>query len=129
MPNFASLTEIPEPIDYVVCAVPRKIAPIIVRDCIAAAVGGVTLFTSGFAETGEAEGVALQEEIGALAREGDLALIGPNCMGCTTRAWGCASTATSRTAGPATWASSRRAARTGCTSAWSARRAASSAAR
>ena len=81
VPNFASLTEIPEPVDYVVCAVPRKIAPIIVRDCIAAAVGGVTLFTSGFAETGEAEGVALQEQIGALAREGDLLLIGPNCMG------------------------------------------------
>lgn len=81
VPNFASLTEIPEPVDYVVCAVPRKIAPIIVRDCIAAEVGGVTLFTSGFAETGEAEGLELQDQIGRLARDGDLLLIGPNCMG------------------------------------------------
>lgn len=81
IPNFASLTEIPEPVDYVVCAVPRKVAPIIVKDCIAAKVGGVTLFTSGFAETGEKEGLELQDHIGALAREGDLLLIGPNCMG------------------------------------------------
>ena len=81
VPNFASLREIPEPVDYVVCAVPRQVAPIIVRDCIAAGVGGVTLFTSGFAETGEAEGAELQDQIEALAREGDLALIGPNCMG------------------------------------------------
>lgn len=81
VPNFASLAEIPEPVDYVVCAVPRQVAPIIVRDCIAAGVGGVTLFTSGFAETGEAEGAELQAQIEALAREGDLALIGPNCMG------------------------------------------------
>ena len=81
VPNFASLTEIPEPVDYVLCAVPRQVAPIIVRDCIAAGVGGVTLFTSGFAETGEAEGLELQTQIETLAREGDLALIGPNCMG------------------------------------------------
>ncbi|PZC49469.1 MAG: Acyl-CoA synthetase (NDP forming) [Chloroflexi bacterium] len=81
VPNFASLTQIPEPVDYVLCAVPRKIAPFIVKDCIAAKVGGVTLFTSGFAETGEDEGLALQDQIGALARDADLLLIGPNCMG------------------------------------------------
>lgn len=81
VPNVASLTEIPEPVDYVVCAVPRTIAPFIVKDCVATKVGGVTLFTSGFEETGEAEGIALQNQIGEMAREGDLALIGPNCMG------------------------------------------------
>ena len=79
--NYSSLGEIPEPVDFVVCAVPRQISPFIVKDCIANNVGGVTLFTSGFAETGEEEGKVLQDQIEEMAREGDLALIGPNCMG------------------------------------------------
>ncbi len=81
VPNFASLADVPEPVDYVVCAVPRRVAPSIVKDCITAGVGGVTLFTSGFAETGEELGLALQNQIEAMAREADLVLIGPNCMG------------------------------------------------
>lgn len=79
--NYRSLAEIPDEIDYAVCAVPRAVAPRIVADCIAKGVGGVTLFTSGFAETGETEGVRLQEEITAMARGAGLVLIGPNCMG------------------------------------------------
>jgi len=81
IPNFPSLTAIPEEIDYVVCAVPRAISPRIIADCAAKAVGGVALFTSGFAETGEEEGARLQADIGRIAREAGLALIGPNCMG------------------------------------------------
>ena len=81
VPNFPSLAEIPDEIDYVVCAVPRAIAPRIVADCVAKGVGGVAFFTSGFAETGEEEGVRLQAEIGRIAREAGLLLIGPNCMG------------------------------------------------
>ncbi len=81
VPNFASLKDIPDEIDYVMCAVPRAIAPRIIADCAAKEVGGVALFTSGFAETGEDEGVRLQAEIGRIAREAGLPLIGPNCMG------------------------------------------------
>jgi acyl-CoA synthetase (NDP forming) len=81
VPNYDSLLDVPDDIDYVVCAVPRKVAPRIVADCVRKGVGGVTLFTSGFAETGEEEGRRLQNEIGELAREGGLPLIGPNCMG------------------------------------------------
>lgn len=81
VPNFPSLADIPDEIDYVVCAVPRAIAPRIIADCAAKGVGGVALFTSGFAETGEDEAVRLQSEIGRIAREAGLALIGPNCMG------------------------------------------------
>ncbi len=79
--NFPSLADVPEEIDYVLCAVPRPISPRIIADCAAKRVGGVALFTSGFAETGEEEGAHLQAEIGRIAREAGLALIGPNCMG------------------------------------------------
>jgi acyl-CoA synthetase (NDP forming) len=81
VPNYLSLAEVPDEIDFVVCAVPRAIAPRIIADCAANGVGGVSLFTSGFAETGEEEAVHLQSEIGRIAREAGLALIGPNCMG------------------------------------------------
>jgi acyl-CoA synthetase (NDP forming) len=81
VPNYASLADVPGEIDYVVCAVPRSIAPRIVADCAAKGVAGVALFTSGFAETAEPDGIRLQTEIGDIARQARIALIGPNCMG------------------------------------------------
>lgn len=81
VPNYRSLLDIPEPVDYVVCAVPRAVSPRIVQDCIVKGVGGVTLFTSGFAETGTEEGIRLQKAITEMARGSGLVLIGPNCMG------------------------------------------------
>ncbi|MBI2305603.1 MAG: CoA-binding protein [Chloroflexi bacterium] len=79
--NYSSLLDIPGPVDYVIVAVPRAVTPKVVKDCIAKGVGGVTLFTSGFAETGTEEGMRLQEEVRQLAQEWGLNLIGPNCMG------------------------------------------------
>ena len=38
------------------------------------------VFAAGFAETGE---LALQDEIAAMARDGGLAVVGPNCLGYT----------------------------------------------
>jgi len=59
----------------------RDISPSIVADCARKGVAAVSLFTSGFAETEQEEGVRLQRELGELARENGLLLIGPNCMG------------------------------------------------
>ncbi|HET8943249.1 MAG TPA: CoA-binding protein, partial [Dehalococcoidia bacterium] len=88
IPNYKSLAEIPDDIDYVVCAVPRPVAPRIVADCVAKKAGGVGLFTSGFAETETEEGIAAQAQITQIARDGDLLLIGPNCMGIYNRRLG-----------------------------------------
>lgn len=81
IPNYARLTDIPEPVDFVVVAVPRRAAPIVLKDAIAKGVAGVAMFTAGFAETGEEEGLQLQRSLIDLARASDIALIGPNCMG------------------------------------------------
>jgi len=86
--NYPSLLDIPEEIDYVLCAVPRQISPRIIADCIEKGVGAVTLFTSGFAETETEEGIRLQEEIAETARKAGLLLIGPNCMGIYNRRLG-----------------------------------------
>ncbi len=79
--NYRNLLDIPGPIDYVIVSVPREVAPLIVRDCIAKRVGGATLFTSGFSETATEKGRELERTIAQMAREAGLALIGPNCMG------------------------------------------------
>jgi acyl-CoA synthetase (NDP forming) len=79
--NYLSLKDIPGPVDYVIAAVPRAVAPRIVKDCIQKNVGGVCFFTSGFAETGTEEGIRLQQAITDLAREVGLLVIGPNCVG------------------------------------------------
>ena len=79
--NCKSLADVPEPVDYAISAVPRQIAPRILKDCVAAGVKGIGFFTSGFSETGEELGVKLERELRATAAESDIALIGPNCMG------------------------------------------------
>jgi acyl-CoA synthetase (NDP forming) len=79
--NCKSLAEVPEPIDYAISAVPRQIAPRILKDCVAAGVKGIGFFTSGFSETGEELGVKLEGELRTTATESDIALVGPNCMG------------------------------------------------
>jgi acyl-CoA synthetase (NDP forming) len=79
--NYRSLLDIPEPVDYVLVAVPRRVAPRIIADCIQKGVGGASLFTSGFAESHTDEGSSLQETLIQMARDANLNLIGPNCMG------------------------------------------------
>ena len=79
--NFTSLKDIPEPIDYAVVAVPRQVAPRVLRDLIEVGAAGAAFFTSGFAETGEETGIRLQQELQQLAREANFNLVGPNCMG------------------------------------------------
>ncbi len=79
--NFKSLAEVPEEIDYALVAVPRNVAPYVLKDLIAVKANGAGFFTSGFAETGEELGVKLQEQIVEMARAANFNLVGPNCMG------------------------------------------------
>jgi len=79
--NFKSLSEIKDPIDYAVSAVPRQVAPRILRDCVANRVGSIGFFTSGFSETGEELGRQLEAELKQIALSSEIALVGPNCMG------------------------------------------------
>ncbi|OFZ71656.1 MAG: CoA-binding protein, partial [Betaproteobacteria bacterium RBG_16_64_9] len=51
-----------------------------VAACVERRIGGAVIFASGFSEAGE-EGRAKQSELAATAREGGLAIDGPNCLG------------------------------------------------
>ncbi|MFC2060705.1 CoA-binding protein [Chloroflexota bacterium] len=79
--NYASLLDIPEPIDLVIVAVPRSVAPHILEDCIRKEVAAVHFFTAGFAETDTKEGIRLERLLTDRAEQSNLHIVGPNCMG------------------------------------------------
>lgn len=78
-----SLEELPHGVDVVVFCIPEAGVYDAVRLCAERGVGGVVIFASGYAETGE-EGRTRQEAIAQLAQDAGMVLIGPNCMGYTS---------------------------------------------
>ena len=79
--NYSSLADVPEPVDLAIVAVPRTVAPMILKDCIQNNVAAAHFFTAGFAETDTDEGRILQNRLAEGAKQADFCLIGPNCMG------------------------------------------------
>ncbi|MDD5126936.1 MAG: CoA-binding protein [Dehalococcoidales bacterium] len=79
--NFTSLMDIPGDIDLVICAVPRTVSVQILEDCIRKKVGAAHFFTSGFSETGTAEGKKMEAVLREKSHQAGFPLIGPNCMG------------------------------------------------
>jgi acyl-CoA synthetase (NDP forming) len=78
---YPDVKSIPEPPDHVIIGIPAPAVPQVLRDCVVRGVKNVHIFSSGFAETGEIEGNKLDEEITAIIHDGDLRVVGPNCMG------------------------------------------------
>ena len=75
-----SLAEVPEVPDLVVIVVPPIAMVDTIKECISKGIKAGVVVTAGFAEVNE-KGAAVQEEIVALARQGGMRLIGPNCFG------------------------------------------------
>ena len=80
LPAFASMADLPGPVDTAVIAVPAAAVDEAVNACIAKGVRGIILFSAGFAEVG-AEGAAHQARLVARCREAGVRLLGPNCLG------------------------------------------------
>ncbi|MFC1858175.1 acetate--CoA ligase family protein [Thermodesulfobacteriota bacterium] len=78
---FTSVMDIPAPVEYAICSVPRFHVIQFLKDCIVKGVKTVHIFTSGFTEIGDKEGKQLQEEISSLAHQHGIHIIGPNCLG------------------------------------------------
>lgn len=78
LPAFASLADIPGPVDFALIAVPAARVEQAVRDCAAKGVRCCLIFSSGFAEVG-AE--ALQDRLLDIARPTGMRILGPNCLG------------------------------------------------
>ena len=75
-----TIDDLPEGVDAVILVVPAAGVREAVEACVRRKVGGAFVFAAGFGEAGE-DGQRQQREIVAIARAGDLAMLGPNCIG------------------------------------------------
>ncbi len=80
-PCYPSIAALPETPDCVFVAVPRDAVEAVVAECAQQGVGGVVVFSSGFAETAIPERVEQQRRLLEIARAADMRLLGPNCLG------------------------------------------------
>ncbi len=93
-PCYPSVKDLPEPADCVVICLPKDAVEAAVLECAGANVGGVVVYASGYAELGKAETIAAQQRLGQIAREHNLRILGPNCLGFANFAHGLACTFT-----------------------------------
>lgn len=77
---YPSVTDIPEPIDHAVVAVPASIVPTVLEECGRKGIPAVTVISAGFKESGE-EGATLEKELIHTCKQYDIKLLGPNCLG------------------------------------------------
>jgi acyl-CoA synthetase (NDP forming) len=80
LPAFASLDDVPGPVDQAIVAVPAAMVAGAVEACARKGVRAVVTFSAGFGETGE-EGRRAQEALAARCRAAGMRLLGPNSLG------------------------------------------------
>ncbi|WML30145.1 acetate--CoA ligase family protein [Neobacillus sp. OS1-32] len=77
---YPSLLEVPDEVELACIIVAAKHVPDVMEECVAKGVKAAIIYSSGFAETGE-EGKKLQEQILAIAKKGNILVLGPNSIG------------------------------------------------
>jgi acyl-CoA synthetase (NDP forming) len=85
------ISDLPYGVDCVVLAIPASSIVEAVSACAAHGVGGIVIFSAGFAEAGP-EGRAIQDKIATIALASGMAIEGPNCLGFVNYADGVALT-------------------------------------
>jgi acyl-CoA synthetase (NDP forming) len=82
--TYASLREVPGPVDLAVIATSFNQVSQTIDDCIAHGVKGIVIITAGFSETGP-QGHFLEQQLVARCREHGIRILGSNCMGLYVR--------------------------------------------
>ena len=77
-PDLSSLPDVP---DLAMVCVPARFVPSVLEECARIGVDHIHILTSGFRETGLAQGRELEEQITRISKDKGLQIIGPNCMG------------------------------------------------
>jgi acetyl coenzyme A synthetase (ADP forming)-like protein len=77
---YASVLDIPDPVDLAVIVVPAAQVLGAVEECGQKGVRGVLVITAGFGETGEG-GRELEKKLLATLRKYGMRMVGPNCLG------------------------------------------------
>jgi acetate---CoA ligase (ADP-forming) len=77
---FPTVLDVPDPIDLAVIVIPYQLVPEALRTCGEKGIPAVIIISAGFREAGS-EGLERELELIDIAREYDIRLIGPNCLG------------------------------------------------
>lgn len=77
---YTSLSEIPADVDLVLVLVNAKFVPSVVDQAIEKKVKAIVIISAGFKEIGP-EGAAIEKEMARKAKEANIPLVGPNCLG------------------------------------------------
>lgn len=80
LPAFASITQVPGPVDQAIVLTPVAGVEGAIRESIAKGVQCVLVLTAGFAEIGP-EGLALQDRLRDMCRAAGVRMVGPNSLG------------------------------------------------
>jgi acyl-CoA synthetase (NDP forming) len=78
---YPDLSSLPETPDLAIVAVAARFVPATLEECARIGLRHVHVLSSGFKEIGSEEGRQLEARVASIARENDLLVIGPNCMG------------------------------------------------
>lgn len=78
---YPRLHDVPGGVELVIVAVPAHGVAALVSDAARAGAAGLVVVSEGFAETGRAEGRAMQGELVRLVRAYGMRLLGPNALG------------------------------------------------
>lgn len=79
-PCYASVSEVPDPVDLAIIIVPAPVVPEMLKECGQRGIRHAIVISGGFSETGK-EGKKLEEELKQIAEEQNMQIIGPNCIG------------------------------------------------
>ncbi len=77
---YPAIADAPDQVDLAVIITPAPTVPDVIEECVEAGVKGAIIISAGFKEIGE-EGVKLEQQILARARQAKMRIIGPNCLG------------------------------------------------
>lgn len=78
MRTYKTVTEIKQPVDLAVIAIPAAAVPAALEQCGKAGIKTAVVVSGGFAEVGN---IKLQEEMVRIADRYGIAVLGPNCLG------------------------------------------------
>ena len=87
IPSYASVEEIPGPVDLGMVVVPKQLVLDVVDACGAKGIRGVVVISAGFREVG-GTGAELERRLMERIRRYGMRLVGPNCMGVLSTADG-----------------------------------------
>ena len=77
---FADITSIGSAPELVIVIIPAKFVPSVMNQCAKVGTKAVVIITAGFKEVGD-EGAALEKEVLRIAKQANIRVIGPNCLG------------------------------------------------